>query len=126
MAAFVSGEVADYQMSALLMAAFLRGLDDAETVALTEAMLHSGDVLDSAERQGSQGRQALDGRRGRQDQHLPGAARRRVRRAGAHDLRVAGSATPGGTLDKLEAIPGYSVDIDAKRFERIVRRSARA
>jgi len=44
-AAFVAGEVADYQMSAWLMAAFLRGLDDRETVALTEAMLHSGDVL---------------------------------------------------------------------------------
>ena len=41
-----AGELADYQMSALLMAIFFRGMDDAETVALTRAMLHSGDVLD--------------------------------------------------------------------------------
>ena len=39
------GTIADYQLSALLMAVFFRGLDDAETVALTEAMLHSGSVL---------------------------------------------------------------------------------
>jgi pyrimidine-nucleoside phosphorylase len=43
---YMSGELADYQMSALLMAIFFRGMDDAETVALTRAMLHSGDVLD--------------------------------------------------------------------------------
>src|SRR6185295_6200814 len=44
--AFGAGELADYQMAAFLMAVFFRGLDDAETVALTEAMLHSGSVLD--------------------------------------------------------------------------------
>src|SRR5258705_13143645 len=43
--AFVSGEVADYQASAWLMAAFLNGLSSKETLALTEAMLHSGSVL---------------------------------------------------------------------------------
>src|SRR5690348_16265985 len=41
-----TGELADYQMSALCMAIFFRGMDDAETVALTRAMLGSGDVLD--------------------------------------------------------------------------------
>ena len=45
-ASFSEGTVADYQMAAFLMAVFFRGLDDAETVALTEAMLHSGSVLD--------------------------------------------------------------------------------
>src|SRR4051812_14491383 len=44
--AFSDGDLADYQMSAWLMAVFFRGMDDQETVALTEAMLHSGDVLD--------------------------------------------------------------------------------
>ena len=43
---FGDGALADYQMAAFLMAVFFRGLDDAETVALTEAMLHSGTVLD--------------------------------------------------------------------------------
>ena len=43
---FQRGEIADYQLSAFLMASFLRGLSDDETVALTEAMLHSGTVLD--------------------------------------------------------------------------------
>src|SRR6059058_5281391 len=45
-ASFGDGALADYQMAAFLMAVFFRGLDDAETVALTEAMLHSGIVLD--------------------------------------------------------------------------------
>ena len=44
--AFGSGELADYQMSAWLMAVFFRGMDDTETVALTRAMLHSGDEID--------------------------------------------------------------------------------
>ena len=43
---FTGGTLADYQMAAFLMAVFFRGLDDAETVALTEAMLHSGSVLE--------------------------------------------------------------------------------
>src|SRR5581483_10300620 len=42
----MDGKLADYQLSAFLMAAFLKGLDDGEAVALTEAMLHSGRVLD--------------------------------------------------------------------------------
>src|SRR5580658_4266278 len=45
-AALMSGELADYQMAAWLMAVFFRGLSDAETVALTDAMLRSGQVLD--------------------------------------------------------------------------------
>src|SRR5258708_34950270 len=44
-AGYVAGTIADYQMSAMLMAMFLRGMSDAETVALMEAMLHSGNVL---------------------------------------------------------------------------------
>src|SRR5690606_11977843 len=44
--AYTRGDVADYQMSSFLMAAFLRGLDSEETFALTEAMLHSGEVID--------------------------------------------------------------------------------
>ncbi|MDB4936257.1 MAG: pdp, partial [Labilithrix sp.] len=50
---FTEGALADYQMSAFLMAVFFRGLDDAETVALTEAMLHSGSVLELGGVQGT-------------------------------------------------------------------------
>lgn len=118
--AFVKGEVADYQMSAWLMAAFLRGLDDAETVALTEAMLHSGDVL-----------RLPSVKRGKVDKHSTGGVGDKISICLAPLVAACGVAVPmisgrglghtGGTLDKLEAIPGFSVDVDAKRFERIVR-----
>jgi pyrimidine-nucleoside phosphorylase len=118
--AFMDGELADYQMSAWLMAAFLRGLDDQETVALTEAMLHSGDVL------------ALPSvKLPKVDKHSTGGVGDKISICLAPLVAACGVAVPmisgrglghtGGTLDKLEAIPGYSVDVDAKRFERIVR-----
>ncbi|MBK7579155.1 MAG: thymidine phosphorylase [Myxococcales bacterium] len=117
---FVGGGVADYQMSAWLMAAFLRGLDDAETVALTEAMLHSGDVL-----------RLPSVKRPKVDKHSTGGVGDKISICLAPLVAACGVAVPmisgrglghtGGTLDKLEAIPGYSVDIDQKKFERIVR-----
>lgn len=117
---FVGGDVADYQMSAWLMAAFLRGLDDAETVALTEAMLHSGDVL------------ALRSVKARKvDKHSTGGVGDKISICLAPLVAACGVAVPmisgrglghtGGTLDKLEAFPGYRVDIDSRRFEKIVR-----
>ncbi len=117
---FVAGEVADYQMSAWLMAAFLRGLGDAETVALTDAMLHSGDVL------------ALRSVKApRVDKHSTGGVGDKVSICLAPLVAACGVAVPmisgrglghtGGTLDKLEAIPGYKVGLDSKRFEQVVR-----
>ena len=118
--AFVGGDVADYQMSAWLMAAFLRGLDDVETVALTEAMLHSGDVL-----------RLPSVKRAKVDKHSTGGVGDKISICLAPLVAACGVAVPmisgrglghtGGTLDKLEAIPGFSVDVDAKRFERVVR-----
>src|SRR5947207_15914489 len=65
--AFVEGTVADYQMSAMLMAMFLRGMSDAETVSLMEAMLHSGEVM------------TLEGIRGpKVDKHSTGGVRDKV------------------------------------------------
>jgi pyrimidine-nucleoside phosphorylase len=119
-AEFVAGSVADYQMAAWLMAAFLRGLDDRETVALTEAMLHSGEVLRLASVKAV-----------KVDKHSTGGVGDKISICLAPLVAVCGVAVPmisgrglghtGGTLDKLEAIPGYRVQLEPKKFERIVR-----
>jgi pyrimidine-nucleoside phosphorylase len=116
----LGGEVTDYQMSAWLMAAFLRGLDDAETLALTGAMLASGDVLTLA-----------SVRAPKVDKHSTGGVGDKISLCLAPLVAACGVAVPmisgrglghtGGTLDKLEAIAGYSVHLDSKRFERVVR-----
>ena len=118
--AFVAGDVADYQASAWLMASFLNGLSEKETQALTEAMLHSGRVLRLPSVQ-----------RARVDKHSTGGVGDKISLCLAPLVAACGVAVPmisgrglghtGGTLDKLEAIPGFSVDLDAKKFERIVR-----
>jgi pyrimidine-nucleoside phosphorylase len=118
--AFGAGELADYQMSAWLMAVFFRGMDDAETVALTRAMLHSGDELDLADVPGI-----------KVDKHSTGGVGDKVSIALAPLVAACGVPVPmvsgrglghtGGTLDKLEAIPGFSVSLDVAAFRRIVR-----
>ncbi len=118
--AFGSGELADYQMSAWLMAVFFRGMDDEETVALTRAMLRSGDVLDLGDVPGI-----------KVDKHSTGGVGDKVSIALAPLVAACGVPVPmvsgrglghtGGTLDKLEAIPGFSVNLDVPTFRRIVR-----
>lgn len=118
--AFVRGEVADYQASAWLMAAFINGLSSSETLALTDAMLRSGKVL----KLGSVKHVKVD-------KHSTGGVGDKISLCLAPLVAACGVAVPmisgrglghtGGTLDKLEAIPGFRVDLDAKRFERIVR-----
>ncbi len=117
---FVAGAVADYQMSAFLMAALLRGLNDAETVELTEAMLDSGRVLSLS-----------TVRAPKVDKHSTGGVGDKVSLCLAPLVAACGVAVPmisgrglghtGGTLDKLEAIPGYRVNLDVREFERVVR-----
>jgi pyrimidine-nucleoside phosphorylase len=117
--AFTAGTMADYQMAAFLMAVFFRGLDVAETAALTSAMLHSGSVLD------------LGGiRRFKVDKHSTGGVGDKVSICLAPLVAACGVAVPmvsgrglghtGGTLDKLEAIPGFRTDIPVEQFARIV------
>jgi pyrimidine-nucleoside phosphorylase len=116
----MSGALAEYQMSAWLMAVFFRGLDDAETVALTDAMLQSGRVLD------------LSGIPGlKVDKHSTGGVGDKVSIALAPLVAACGVPVPmvsgrglghtGGTLDKLEAIPGFRTHLAADDFVRIVR-----
>jgi pyrimidine-nucleoside phosphorylase len=117
---FVAGDVLDYQMSAWLMAALLRGLDESETVALTQALLHSGKTLSLASVHAP-----------KIDKHSTGGVGDKLSLCLAPLVAACGVAAPlvagrglghsGGTLDKLEAIPGYRVDLDARRFERVLR-----
>ncbi len=115
-----SGELADYQMSAWLMAAFLRGLDERETLELTDAMLASGTVLDLSDQPGI-----------KVDKHSTGGVGDKVSLALAPLVAACGVPVPmvsgrglghtGGTLDKLESIPGFRVDLSVDDYRRIVR-----
>ena len=108
--AYAAGHVPDYQMAAFLMACFLRGLDRTETHALTEAMLRSGETLDLA-----------DLGRPRIDKHSTGGVGDKVSIVLAPLISSLGVAVPmmsgrglghtGGTLDKLESIPGFRTDL---------------
>jgi pyrimidine-nucleoside phosphorylase len=116
----LAGAVADYQMAAWLMAVFFRGLDDGETAALTDAMLHSGRVLDLGTLAGV-----------KVDKHSTGGVGDKISIALAPLVAACGVPVPmvsgrglghtGGTLDKLEAIPGFRTDLAAADFVRIVR-----
>lgn len=120
-AEFMADRVTDYQMSAWLMAVYFRGMSLDETVALTRAMLRSGQQL-------AHRHTALP----KVDKHSTGGVGDKISLCLAPLVAAAGCAVPmisgrglghtGGTLDKLEAIPGYQTRISRARFEQIVRR----
>jgi thymidine phosphorylase len=120
-AAYVRGEVADEQMSALLMAIFFRGLDPGELRAWTAAMIASGERLDLS----SVGRPTVD-------KHSTGGVGDKVSLVLAPLVAACGGAVPqlsgrglghtGGTLDKLEAIPGWRAALSPDEMTAALRR----
>ncbi len=119
-ASYTAGSVPDYQMAALAMAVLLNGLDDAELAAWTGAMLTSGDVLDSSD---------IDAPK--VDKHSTGGVGDKVSIPLAPMVASLGVVIPmvsgrglghtGGTLDKLEAIPGFTTALDLERFRSVLR-----
>jgi pyrimidine-nucleoside phosphorylase len=114
------GTVADYQISALLMAIYLNGMNDSEQAILTDAMLHSGNTLDFS-----------DIAKPKADKHSTGGVGDKTSLLIAPMVAACGVCVPmisgrglghtGGTLDKLESIPGYRVDLSATEFERVLK-----
>jgi pyrimidine-nucleoside phosphorylase len=111
---FTSGEITDYQMSAWAMAVFFKGMTPAETHILTKAMMESGRVLEYP-----------DGSPPRVDKHSTGGVGDKISLVLAPLLACdevwvpmicgRGLGITGGTLDKLESIPGFNVHIDERR-----------
>jgi pyrimidine-nucleoside phosphorylase len=120
MQGYMDGRVADYQVSAWLMASLLSGLDGSETQVLTRVMLESGERL-----------RFRSVRAPKIDKHSTGGVGDKITLCLAPLVAACGVATPmiagrglghtGGTLDKLEAIPGYRVRLGPRRFESVLR-----
>jgi pyrimidine-nucleoside phosphorylase len=118
---YSSDAMPDYQMSAFLMAVYLNGLDEDESAALTREMLHSGTVLDLSDVPGT-----------KVDKHSTGGVGDKTSLILAPIVAACGVPVPmisgrglghsGGTLDKLESIPGFNVNLDLQRYVEVLKK----
>lgn len=116
---YVNGQVADYQMSALLMAFYFQGLSNDEIFALTDAMMHSGEIIDLRDIPGI-----------KVDKHSSGGVGDKisliicpiVAAAGVKVAKMSGRGLgfTGGTIDKLHAIPNFKTDLTMNQFKKQV------
>ncbi len=116
---YLEGKIPEYQMSALLMAIYFNGMNDEETYFLTEAILYSGKVIDLDFIKGS-----------KVDKHSTGGVGDKISLILAPVVAACGIYVPmisgrglghtGGTLDKLESIPGFKIDYPIEAFKKIL------
>ncbi len=119
---YAEGTVTDYHASALLMAIFLNGMTEEEQLYLTDEMLHSGDVLDWSDIPGV-----------KVDKHSTGGVGDKTSLILAPIAAAAGVVVPmisgrglghtGGTLDKLESIPGFDVGLSSEKFREVLEKT---
>src|SRR5271156_5295549 len=119
-AGYTNGEIPDYQMAAWLMAAWIRGINRSELAALTEAMLYSGQILNLSRIPGK-----------KVDKHSTGGVGDKTSLILAPIVAAGGLTVPmisgrglghtGGTLDKLESIPGFNVNLSLEEFINVLR-----
>lgn len=117
---YTKKKIPDYQFSAFLMAAFLKGMNKKETAALTEAMLYSGKVINLNSIPGT-----------KIDKHSTGGVGDKTSLILAPIVAAAGVNVPmisgrglghsGGTLDKLESIPGFRTDLSLIRYKQVIK-----
>lgn len=118
---YTAGRIPDYQMAAMAMAIYCRGMTAAETAVITDAMMRSGDLVDTSSIKSP-----------KVDKHSTGGIGDKVSLILAPLAACCGIAVPmisgrglgitGGTLDKMESIPGYRTDLSVKEFVRVIQK----
>ena len=112
---YTKGDIPDYQMSAMLMAMYFRGLDHDETTAMTMSMMHSGDLVDLGAISGVKADKHSTGGVGDKTSLVlcPMVAAQGVKMA---KMSGRGLGHTGGTIDKLESFPGFSCEMSKDKF----------